>query len=282
MSGNIQMAAIINNALRWDGTHLGVFPTTAITNYWLIERVGYYGITLPPNWSVEEFPPGIIYCNAMRMKDMFPCIVEDLKTVFNIPRRGLHRITLGNHEYILYYVPISVKGHIIWETPLSRVESKHPLRQNPNFRRAIQRVVAFCDILALSSTGEPAIKIRPGVDGEYIPINFNEASTDIVKKEHDFSILSKTIFSKWFGEETSISEVVCEMVQYRDDMRLYHHTTSEARKSELVAEMTIFCAKMRDQIDRIIKQYDRNYAWYACFIIDRMSRHILHTISFPP
>lgn len=303
------MTDILNNKLKWDGSHLGSY-LGAITHQWSLEGTNYYGITLPDGWSKKEeicyeitmthqptltvprlgnkntapnkmqllqtnqdYTGGVIYCTAQCTQDVFPCIVEDIKSIFGIPRRGVHRITIDRREYIIYYVPISMKGEVVWETPLSRLDSKHPLRKNAKFRKNVQRTIAFCDILSLSSTGEPAIRIRPGVDGEYIPISVNELNTSIMKGDtYDFSILTKTLFSKWFGEETSISDIVKEMMHYQ----IIHtkiptiHTGTESTDN-----LVLISTDIRNKINNVIKQYDRNYIWYSNFIVDRMSRHLL-------
>ena len=291
------MQPIINGSLKWDGSHLGNYPPSIITQIFTLygDSISYYSLTLPLDWSAAGLPAGMIHCNAHRTKDAFPCIVEEIKDIFGIHRRGVHRITIGKCDYILYHVPISPWGEIIWEPPLTRLDIKHPLRRDPRFRKEVQRLIAFCDILALTRTGEPSIRIRPGDKGKgYIPINTNDSATTITKGvDYDFSILSKTIFSKWFGETVSINEIVSEMVGYRiphPKIAAVHPiiripnfcrvVESGVKLPELTPErLTIICAEIRNKIDLIIKRYDSQYSWYSCFIIDRMSRHLLSLIE---
>jgi len=276
------MMNILNNMLPWDGSHLGNHPETRIMYEWRIEGTIYKSISLADGWS-ETFPGGIIYCTTICVKDLFPCIVEDIKKLFDIPRRGIHRIIINGCEYILYYVPISTHGEIIWETPLNRLDNKHPLRVDPKFRREVQKVIAFCDILALCGTGESTIRIRPGADHQYIPITINEKTTSIMKNaDYDYSILSKTLFSKWFGEKTCISDVVKEMVHYHSNHDLARLEYSPERNIPITQSslgisdnLTVLSVEMRGKIDNIIRKYDGNYIWYSNFIVDRMSRYLL-------
>lgn len=271
MANILNEPIIINNSLKWDGSYLGSY-TSVFTHQWSVEGIKYYGITLPQGWS-KEITGGIIYCTATCTKDIFPCIVEDIKSIFGLPRRGIHRITIDNREYLIYYVPISIKGQVIWETPLNRLDSKHLLRQDPIFRKEVQKIIAFCDILALSSTGEPSIRIRPGSNGKFIPISVNESTTTISKGvDYDYSILTKTLFSKWFGEEISISNIVKEMVNYKS---AYGPIKIPLIKGMESNELVIISSEMRNKVDEVIKKYDTNYIWYSYFIIDRMSRHLL-------
>ena len=244
---NYLMTAILNNILPWDGTHLGVY-TLPIVDI-VTSGVTYYrGITLPN---------GIIYCTTVRTQDLFACIVEDIKPLFGLTRRGIHRITLNGFEYLLYYVPISLKNEIIWETPLNHLDARHELRKDPKFRAQVQRMIAFCDIMALCGTTESHIGIRPAANREYVLINTNETNTHIKKDtQYDYSIITKTLFAKWFGEDTSIHDVVKCML---------HHT----------GNVNITASKLRSEIQNIIKKYDNNLIWYAAFIVDRASRHLL-------
>lgn len=273
---------ILNNLLKWDGSYLGSY-IGGFTHQWAVEGIRYYGITLPQGWTEyanfsegnRQISGGTIYCMATRTKDVFPCIVEDIKSIFGIPRRGIHRITIDNRDYLIYYVPISIKGQVIWETPLNRLDAKHTLRRDVTFRKEVQKIIAFCDILALCSTGETAIRIRPGADGRSVPISVNESTTAISKGvDYDYSILTKTLFSKWFGEETSISDIVKELVNYKSTIgpvKVPNVRGYDPNSTKLV----IISSEIRNKVDEIIKKYDPNYIWYSYFIVDRLSRHLL-------
>ncbi|CAH6420565.1 Hypothetical protein HVR_LOCUS1224 [uncultured virus] len=304
---------ILNNRLSWDGSHLGSAEEVVIRQQWSIEGTTYQEIFFPPGWvspdgSCSVPNGGIIYCMTTCPRDLFPCIVEDLKSVFGLPRRGIHRIDINNKDYILYYVPISEKGAVVWETPLNRLDTKHYLRSNPKFRKSVQKTIAFCDILALCSTGETQIRIRPGTGTEFIPISFNENSTAISKcAEYDYSILTKTLFSKWFGEDTPISDIVKEMVHYNQnlddvedlpvDRAQIDLPDDETEQSSVQAitqtglifnkiptvkgigvaidNLAVLTADIRNKVDTVVRRYDSSYIWYSSFIVERMSRHLL-------
>ena len=268
---------ILNNRLKWDGTHLGSY-WKALTGKWTVEGIQYGRITLPSGWSEKsgnsgnftELPSGVIYCIIVKAKDSFPCIVEDIKAIFGLPRSGLHRINVDYQEYFIYYVPLSTSGELVWETPLNRLDGKHLLRKDPAFRKEVQKIIVFSDILALGRTGEPAIRIRSGSNGTYIPISMNENSTLIPKAvEYDYSIISKTLFLKWFGEETSTSDVVKDIV-YAGSMT---QETMDQRTD--INNLAVTVSEIRNKVDTVIKRYDSNYIWYSNFIIDRMSRYLL-------
>lgn len=253
---------IINDKLSWDGSHIGTYYKI-ITNKWTVGGVLYYKICFSDK---DEIGPGMILCSASCTKDPFPCIVEDIKTVFGLTRRGVHRISIDNKEYILYYSQITIAGLVVWETPLSKLNTKHELRTDYEFRKNVQKIIAFCDILALTNTKESSIKIRSGVNDTHVPICFNETTTSLLKDGSDnYSILTKTLFAKWFGEEVSLCDVLKELIEAK------FGPISIQRTSRLCA----ISSDIRNQIDAIIKNYDTKYIWYSYFIVDRLSRHLL-------
>lgn len=253
---------ILNDYIPWDGSHLGSY-SDVISKQWLWEGTTYYVITLPTGWNFNEqltqINGGIIYCIAVCSKSVFPCIVEELKPIFGLARRGIHRITIDKREYILYYVPITVDGKLVWDIPLNRLHAQHSVRTDPLFRYEVQKIIAFCDLLALTNTNESHILIRPGAGDAYVPINSNENSTSIIRQPHnDFSIISKVLFIRWFGEDTPIDSVVKDMVRY---------STGD--------NLTVTANKIREQLHQAITKYDRSLSWYVQFIFDRVSRHLL-------
>ena len=255
---------ILNDYLPWDGSHLGNYDDV-IVKQWLTNGLTYYIITLPQGWcntltdKQTQLKAGVLCCTGVYSKNVFPCIVEELKPLFGLTKRGIHRIIINEKSYVLYYIPITVNGELIWETPLNQLDLRHSIRLNPLFRFEIQKIIAFCDLLSLTSTNESHILIRPGVGTSYVPISSNESNTTIVRgSDNDFSIISKVLFTRWFGEDTPIDIVVKSMVGY-----------------SVQDNVTVTIAKLRDEIDNIIMKYDRKLSWYVHFILSRASKHLL-------
>ena len=261
--------SILNDYLPWNGSHLGCY-TDIILKQWTREGSNYCVIILPKGWYASltdkqlSLGEGILYCTYVCTKNVFPCIVEELKPLFGLAKRGIHRITIDNREYILYYVPITVSGELIWETPLSRLDLRHPVRNDPLFRFEIQKIIAFCDLLSLSNTNESHILIRPGISTieastTYVPINSNENATTIVRApQNNFSIISKVLFTRWFGEETPLDTIIKNMVSYSSKDNL-----------------TVITTRLRDQLTNIVTKYDRTMLWYVHFVLGRISKQLL-------
>lgn len=245
---------VINNLLKWDGSYMGNY-NGIISNKWQCEGKDYYQLTIPNI--------GIIYCQGICTKSLFPCIVEEIKGIFKIQKRGIHRISIDNKDYIIYYVPVDISGTLIFETALNKLEASHKLRKDKNFRLLVQKIFVFCDILSLCNSNESNIILRPGVNGNYIPININLNNTTLTKNgllESSAPIINKTNFNKWFGEETNINLIVKEIIS--DSLNC-------------VDNLSIITSTLRSKIDNIIKKYDNEYIWYSYFIIDRLSKYLL-------
>lgn len=241
------MTTIIYNNLEWDNSHLGNYDASVIISKWIIKKQEYCEI------NIDNIH---IRCIISKLKDMFPFIVEDIKDLFGIPKRGLHRIKIEGHEYLLQYVPVNADGNFVVETKLCNINSSHFLRKNDIFQNNVRKLLAFDEILSLSDTNESNIVIRP-VDGGFIPVGINFKSTSIVKGKVN-NVISKGLHDKWFGESMTISDTVGKMII----------TTSDNFPSVI--------SDIREKIETIIAKYDSNYLWYICFIIDRLSNHLLY------
>lgn len=233
---------IINGLLPWDGSHLGNYSNRIIRAQYINNGVRYTELALEL---------GDIYCIIKKTKESIECIIDEIKKVFGINKRGTHRICIGRTEYLIYYVPITGDEKIMFEIPLSKISSND--RYDEDFIKEIRKTIVFCEILGLSSTTERFIRLRMRGQKPY-PINWN--SKIINTKE---SVIPKVLYKKWFEGSTSVVEVLREMIGY-----------SETRKN--LCEITM---DIRNKIDGIVRIYDKSYIWYSNMIIERISEYIL-------
>jgi hypothetical protein len=238
---------------------LGSFDESVIFQHWTTDKIKYSGLRIESK--------GIIYGVLIPTENQLPCIIDAIKPLFGITKRGMHQLQIGSRRYIIHYIPVGPDRTVVWETPVSALDSKHPLRRDPDFRQKLQSLIAFCDILGLSQTGEYSFWIRPnsGVVGSYVPINVNHKIPSLMKAEiYDYSILTKVLIDRWIGEDLPIADIVKSMVNFNQGAG-----PSDAR--DLVTVSTI----LRDQISAVIRHFDPNYIWYTNFIMDRLTRYLL-------
>lgn len=236
----------------WDGSYLGEYPLSVIIQKWYMSGVLYYGIVLG-----GEF----VYVTVHRVKDTFPLIVNELKGVFGLPMRRVHYVTFSGSIYVLYPVPVTSDGQLVWEVPLSQLPSNHGLRLDPDFQDSVRKLFVFCDLLSLPDSDETNIIIQ----SDQVPVNNNETKTTISKElVRDFNILPASVIKRWFDEpreDIFIEHIVRDMLHYQP--------------SKSANEFEILLFDLRTRIESIIRKYDSNYVWYTNFIVDRVSRYIL-------
>lgn len=221
---------ILNNRIQWDGSHLGTFDKTIIVDEWFNDKIKYNTLAINN---------GIIHCQMKRTNDILPCIIDNLKPLFNLNQRGLHRITIANYNYLLYYVSIQ-NMQVAYDIKLKDVinEDKYKLE--------MQRVWLFCDLLTLKHTQEKNIYLRSGLNGQSYLINTNEKCLDFEQSLCQ-EVLSEQICIKWF-DKVNLTEVV---------------------KSMLVVEITDY----HDLIYEAIKGYSKEYYWLGTLILKRLNAY---------
>src|SRR5579872_4194413 len=82
-------------AILWDGSFLGLYPRTIIVSSTVVAKLTYWHLNL----DGRE-----IRVAARAVKDAFPCIVDELKTIFGLQKIGTHLIKVGGRLYLLIRV----------------------------------------------------------------------------------------------------------------------------------------------------------------------------------
>jgi gamma-glutamylcyclotransferase (GGCT)/AIG2-like uncharacterized protein YtfP len=234
---------ILNNTLPWDHTHLG---RGSIVSTHVFERTKYTVVSIN-----NDTVYGILY----QHKDFTPFIVEDLKDLFHVYRRGFHQVRIGNRECLLYRVLVDANGEIVHNTTLNSLLSTHPLRGDKKFRLDVQKALIFSDILSLTNIGEKSLALRPSPN-ELVPIVNNIQTTFLAVDKSEVTI-SDRLFARWFGEEISPKDIIQEMLG-----------------PEECKDVPLLIASLRSQIDDIVRKHDRNYIWYSHFILDKISKYL--------
>ncbi len=262
---------ILNNTLDWDGGDLG---NAVIVHQWVYNKDRYYTVRLVENEEERTLHPGVIHCKIDKgHSNSFVCLIEEIKDLFGVYRRGVHRVTINKKQVLLYYVPLTAaetssdigSDNIIYERIMCSLSRKDELRSDPEFRKDIQKLLAFCQITGLSGTSERNIVLRYDSTREsYLPVNVNNAP---VKSKRDRHALSMKVFDEWFGEHTNINDIVREMVGYK----IYSISTAGIIEDNMLR--TLYC--MRESIDTTIQKYDPRYIWYSNVIVNKLSQSIM-------
>jgi len=240
------MTSLLNNRLAWDGSILG---EGTILHKWTYYSDTYY--------LIYCHALGHIVCQANRTNSVFPCIVEDLRVLFDLPKRGSHRINIGGYQWVLYYIPLNNGQDVIfWEIPLSWLPGQHPIRQQSEFHQHMQRFLAFQEILTITQTAESNVRLRSGDGISYYPISYCEGEKTI-KSGKTVAILSKAIYNRWLGSHCNSSTAAHLLLAHPEP---YEET-----------EWLAFCNHLHSEIERIVRYYDVNFLWLANSIVARLN-----------
>jgi len=244
----------LNNILEWNGKYLGEFDEKSVVHEWVYNADVYHLLKL---WNKP------LYCQMRNAGDKYPIIADRIKgEVFDLYQRGTHTITIGDSLYILFYVPIDDNWTLMRETRLNEIPPLSPLRYDNNFRKQVQEVLIYREIMGISSTCESSIGVRLGNDKHYFPLSMHEISTTIcnrtsAKKGFDYGVLRMSIFRKWFSSSDEITDALKKLLGCPiDDIE------------------GIF--KVKNKIDQIINEVNPRFSWYA----SKIELRILNISSF--
>jgi hypothetical protein len=236
---------LLNNYFVWDGSELG---GGEVIDSWYTDGDLYY--------LIYCYDRGYVICQANRTSSTFPCIIEDIRILFDLPRRGTHRIIMASYHWILYYVPLSSDQKTLsYETHLSNIPNTNSLRSTEEFRYEMARLLVFQEVLSITQTSETNIRLR-SVGDLYLPISYGEMEKT-VKQNKTVGVLSKIIFNRWLTNEWELTNAAHALLQHPEPYT--------------EAEWLGFCATVRSEVERINSHYDGQFLWLASCITARLS-----------
>lgn len=233
---------LVDRRLPWDGTYIGCYSTDNIISQLQWKNNWYVKLQLGESGHIIM---GIL----KKFSNIFPILVDEMKTVFGLEKMGTHLLIIDKVRYIIYRIPhrqSGLKGEFTIEPTLKEFPLGDITKEMYN---SIQENLVFRDLLGIASTFERNILIRGNIS-----ISTREISCTASKHS---SILPREIINKWFTE-TTIPEVARRMVRY--------HTYESP--SQVIS---IY----RDKIEIIINKIDKEWIWYSGMIIDKLVSRIL-------
>ena len=233
------------NKLPWNGSSLGKIDDCHLLQQFKYQNINYWhlnlsythylttGIKIPGNQvAVTSF-----WTKIKIARNVHPCIADEIKYLFKIPKTGTHQIIHNGHNYIIFRINISCKT-IIQDTELPHFGFDLP----SDLILQIQIIWLFRYILGLSSTRN-SIKIRIIDDKQqstkYITLgskfhekNHPQSETEtpigvsqLVPLSHDennivpyHTKIPKIITDKWFTHyKQSIESVACNIFNIKKE-----------------------------------------------------------------
>lgn len=183
------------------------------------------------------------------------CIIDELKTIFHVPKTGSHRIGLDGVDRTIYTV-----GRDVYDADIT--DDIHTNANKAYLLTMIQKLLIFRDIAGVSPNILSHIRIRT-TEGNYeYPVSCKDSFPFDRKKgimKHDNSPLSAQVLEKWFvNHGTSPDKVFLKMIP-------------EITRDNLLEIMH----RIRISIDRVIADIDPTQSWYGNYVYERIQNRIM-------
>lgn len=243
------------NPFLWDGSDLGNILDENIKAITEVDDVTYWKISLNEQ---EEI------CIVRRISTTCPCLIDELKLIFGLPKLGTHRVTYQNKLLLLIKATVNKEGCIEKEITLDNFSLPHILNNN-TFISRVQELLVFRDLLGISKSYEKSIIIRWRYDSSEsayrpYPVSFYEPGMKPFIKNR---IIPKNISDKWFSKNDSdISSVTRRLLNVSK-----------------VEDIPDAIYNLRINIEKTIERVDRTLIFYVTFILDRISHHIMLSLA---
>jgi len=232
---------------RWDGSYLG-----RICGRNILEKVEFSGIKY---WRIKVLGHMKI-CIVRSIANEIPCICDELKEYFSLPKLGTHSVLYRSKRYLLVEARTDSNNLIIEEITIDKVDPN----SNMEFVRRVRETFVFREILGLIMSRDKSIVVRWS-EKSYIPpypVSFYESQM----RPHDNNVvISNVVENKWF-DDVSIDDVIRSMLKIENN--------------EDVIERIAY---VRNNIENIIVRIDRNMIWMVRPIIDKLTRRLLKNES---
>lgn len=231
----------------WDGTDISDIISECDIYEAKHNKIKYWVIHSIPglNGTYNEI------CIVKSTKTTIPCLVDELKDVFSLPKLGTHWCRINSKYYILIKPNKTPEGYIKEEITLNMIDIQTDL-----LRLQIQEVFAFRELLGVTCSFESSIIIREGKSGVY-PISYNEPNMTI----GDTKVIPGTVLDKWFGD-TTIDDVVQKLCRINN-----------------IDKLAKILHELRGKIENIIEKVDRRSITYKNLIIDRITQRLQTTLT---
>lgn len=220
---------------KWDGSHLGNHNHNIIKSTLTFNDIYYFHLVI----NSQE-----TYAIYYRSDSLFPCIVDELKPLFNLIKLGTHSICIDQKQFILIKVPM-IDNAIIVEMNMKQLDRKF----SHGFIESLRHVLIFRNLLGLSCSMK-SIHIR--FENEWLPVSFRDFNHRPKRPALKGDIVAK-YFSGLPAKNPTYSSYVREYLQVCHGRFL-----------------NISLSNWTTKIDSIVKRIDKSYIWISGHVISRM------------
>lgn len=224
--------------LTWDGTRLHKEPVPIAVGHF--DRKTY--------WKLDSRT----YCIVRKMKNITPCIVDEIKGIFGIQKTGTRWFMRNDDVYILFKCVFDTKNdRILLDIPVSEIDDKslNSFFPGRTLKDNIRRLIVFRELMSIEKTRMKDILLRVKENGARL-ISDEEGKV----KFGDCINTSTDIITQWFGgDETFLLKVLCSILP----------------EKKLSLERRLY--SLRVKLEEVINRIDKNSVWLVSSIIGRIA-----------
>lgn len=200
------MIRILEN-VKWDGSDLGDIKDYIINRRVVgnVNRIAFW------TKNAKNFNK-ITEARIFKYKDETPLIADELKTLFDITPVGMHKIKIGETEYIMSLATRDVT----LDEYFSQVKRSEI---SPIFVNEMRRLFAFRWLICLNCNFENKVEVRI-LENFHIPISCNETTFSLDNTSMKCRI-PNTILKDWFeNDDILLDKCIKELLENRDPNKL--------------------------------------------------------------
>lgn len=222
--------------LIWDGSHIGVMSPISIVSRSLVGGRVHYMIDL----ASKRYIVRVLECSSS-----LPCVIDELKFIFNIQKNGTHRVTVNGKELVFIRQPMTPRGNMRHIYKINELSVTH---LGCSIVDSIKRVIMFRELIGVSGTYESSM----GIIGPYVH-SLQESSM----VQLDECTISDTLRRKYFKDQC-VSGCIKVMLKVKslDDIPEFIHM-------------------VRSRIEEVVERVDRSLIDIVDIIVNRILRHLI-------
>lgn len=242
----------IDDKFTWNGTDITEVLTKASMSEFKIGEKVY--------WKAIWYEVKVKFFEIRKCSTILPIICDELKPIFGLHKLGTHWTEKNKKIFMLIKTMVNDNGEIIQDKTMSEYLKMDPgigeeLQSNGLFRKQMQEIFTFRDILGILKNTDSCISLRFR-SNIYFPISSYEPKMDPAKIK---SCLSDKIINTWF---TDVSVIEClksiTHIHKYEDISTGVHT-------------------IRQKLHEVFTRIDKSYIHYSDFIIQKILQRLQHT-----
>lgn len=240
--------------LPWNGSFLGYITKAQILDIAKFSGEVYWRLHVKDSLTSTDTT---IVCRARGAQNTFPCIIDQLKELCNIPKIGTHWVRLGKRIIILSRVDSNAEFDVLVYNKLSQFDKSI----YPKFADSVKKIFAFKEVFGVKYATLNSVKLvqnslnsKSKEDGEskefceWEPLSVKDTHFNLSK-----AIIKQQMLKLWFGG--NLQNVVNEI-----------HNLLGINKQNYTKKIHI----LRSEIEKIIKLVDKEAISLSTSLLERI------------